>query len=273
MKTRGLFIVLLFVLLAVGQAFAQGSIKGKLTVGNTELANGQIKIGEKLTTQDGVSVEPGIYRIILTQGTTGETQFVLNSPKATDEPTGIQKNAVNRVQAVDNSIVVPARITKNLLVKGIASNIEGSFNLATITPTETRLMFNSKQLEAAAVFGRSPDSKVADMIPVFVSLEQPASCGDDCMEGLVKVIVRNDGNAPAKGKWNVTVVDPQLFVGTLVDLAPGVEQTVVSSTKIKLPCCGAAQIEAEVHADFYNKDGADANESNNIKRFSINLKQ
>ncbi|HEY7161127.1 MAG TPA: hypothetical protein VH815_07700 [Acidobacteriota bacterium] len=186
---------------------------------------------------------------------------------------GLEKNAFNTNRKLDPQVIVGGTATKNLLVKGIASNLEGNFNVQNITPTEAVLSFNSKQFGANAVLGRSLNSKLVDLVPTFVSLEEPNDCGSDCFEGYVKVTIRNDGNSPAVGKWNVVIVDPQFYVGTVTDIPPSGEKTVTSATRLKLPCCNPAVLDAEVHADFYNNDAADSNDSNNMKRFTVKLKQ
>jgi hypothetical protein len=257
-------------------AFAQGRTPGKLTVGATPLAQGDIKVGEELTTRDGSSVSPGMYRISVNLNTLGEAQFILSSYKV-DGPSGsgkmLEKNAFNTQRKIDPQLIVGGSVTKNLLVKGIASNLEGSFHIQNITPTEAVLSFNSKQFAANAVLGRSLNSKLVDLAPVFVSLEEANDCGTDCIEGYVKVTIRNDGNSPAGGKWNVVIVDPQFFVGTVEDVPPSGEKTVTSAAKLKLPCCNPAILDAEVHADFYNNTASDSNDSNNIKKFTVKLKQ
>ncbi len=180
---------------------------------------------------------------------------------------------MNTKRKLDPQSYVGATIQKNLLVKGIASNIDGTFHIHNITPSEAVLSFTSKQFTSSAVLGRSLDSKLVDLVPVFMSLEESADCGADCVEGYVKVTVRNDGNTAALGKWNVTVLDPQFFVGTISDIPPAGEKTIVSASRMKLPCCNPAVLDAEVHSDFYNSTASDANDSNNSKRFTIKLKE
>lgn len=257
-------------------AFAQGRMDSKLIVGATPLAQGDIKVGEVLTTREGVTVNPGIYRISVNLNTLGEVQFIL-SPYKVDEPEGggkgLEKNAFNIKRKLEPQVFVGGSTIKNLLVKGIASNLDGNFNIQNITPTEAVLSFNSKQFGANAVLGRSLNSKLVDLIPTFVSLEEANDCGADCIEGYVKVTVRNDGNSPAVGKWNVIIVDPQFYVGSVTDIPPAGEKTVTSATRLKLPCCNPAVLDAEVHADFYNNDASDSNDTNNMKRFTVKLKQ
>jgi hypothetical protein len=270
-----LFAIVCSILLS-SMAFAQGHMDSKLVVGATPLAQGDIKVGEVLTTREGLSLNPGIYRISVNLNTLGEVQFIL-SPYKIDEPDGggkgLEKNAFNIKRKLDPQVFVGGNVTRNLLVKGIASNLDGDFHIQTITPTEAVLTFNSKQFGANAVLGRSLNSKLVDLIPTFVSLEEPSDCGSDCIEGYVKVTVRNDGNSPAIGKWNVIIVDPQFYVGSVTDIPASGEKTVTSSTKMKLPCCNPAVMDAEVHADFYNNDASDSNDSNNMKRFTVKLKQ
>lgn len=277
MKTRVLLFLVLFTVIGTIPLWAQGGqIEGKLNVGATPLAQGNIKFGEKLTTQDGIEVPPGIYRIAVTLNSLNEAAFVISPFKVNqpDSAPALRKNAVNMQKTKDEpSLLIGGKVTKNLLVKGIASNLEGTFVIYNITPSEAQLNFVSKQFEASSTLGRSLDSKLVDLVPSFVSIDQTTECGADCIEGVVKVTIRNDGNTDAAGKWNVTVVDPHLFVGTVTDIPAGGEKTVVSTGKIKLPCCNPVNLDAEVHSDFYNKVGVDSNDSNNVKRFTIKFKQ
>lgn len=256
-------------------AFAQGGrMDGKLVVGATPLAQGDIKIGEQLTTREGTSINPGLYRISVNVNTLAEVQFILG-PYKVDSATsdkGLEKNAFNTKRKLDPQVIVGASVVKNLLVKGIASNLDGNFHIQNITPTEAILTFNSKQFAANAVLGRSVNSKLVDLVPTFVSLEEPNDCGTDCVEGYVKVTVRNDGNSIAAGKWNVIIVDPQFFVGSVEDIPASGEKTITSAIRLKLPCCNPANLDAEVHADFYNTTSADSNDTNNLKRFTVKLK-
>ncbi len=257
------------------QAFAQGRTEGRLTVGATLLAQGDIKLGEELTTREGTTISPGQYRISVNLNTLGECQFIL-SPYKIDQMNakgGLEKNAMNTKRKMDPQVLISASTVKNVLIKGIASNLDGTFHIQNITPTEAILTFNSKQFVANTVLGRSLNSKLVDLVPVFVSLEEATGCGSDCIEGYVKVTVRNDGNSPAAGKWNVVIVDPQFYVGTVAEISPAGEKTVVSASRIKLPCCNPAILDAEVHADFYNNSSSDANDTNNTKRFIVKLKQ
>lgn len=270
--------ILFAVVFAVGlssSAFGQGRTIGKLTVGATPLAQGDIKLGEELTTREGATAGPGLYRVSVNLNTLGEVQFIL-SPYKIDQlnsAKGLEKNAMNTQRKLDPKVYVGGSTVKNSLIKGIASNLDGNFHVQNITPTEAILTFNSKQFVANAVLGRSLHSKLVDLVPIFVSLEEPNDCGADCVEGYVKVTVRNDGNSPANGKWNIIIVDPQFYVGTIDDVPPAGEKTVVSATRIKLPCCNPATVDAEVHADFYNDASADSNDTNNMKRFTLKLKQ
>jgi hypothetical protein len=256
-------------------AFAQGGrTPGKLIVGATPVAQGEIKFAEEFTTRDGSTMPPGIYRISVNLNTRGEVQFILGPYRVDENSTakGLEKNAFNTQRKVDPQVYVGGTVTRNLLVKGIASNLEGNFSVQNITPTEAILTFNSKQFAASSVLGRSLDSKLVDLVPVSVGLEEPNDCGSDCIEGYVKVTIRNDGNTPAAGKWNVMILDPQFFVGTITDIPPAGEKSVTSTTRIKLPCCNPAILDANVHSDFYNT-ASDSNDSNNIKRFTVKLKQ
>jgi hypothetical protein len=257
-------------------AFAQGGrTEGKLVVAATPLSQGDIKIGEQLTTREGTPISPGLYRISVNANTLGEVQFIL-SPYKVDSATtakGLEKNAFNTKRKLDPQVFVGANVVKNLLVKGIASNLEGNFHIQNITPSEAVLSFNSKQFAANAVLGRSLNSKLIDLVPTFVSMEEPNDCGSDCIEGYVKVTVRNDGNSNAVGKWNVIIVDPQFYVGSVEDIPPSGEKTITSATRLKLPCCNPATLDAEVHADFYNTAATDSNDTNNTKRFTVKLKE
>jgi hypothetical protein len=257
-------------------AFAQGGrTEGKLVVAATPLAQGDIKIGEQLTTREGTSISPGLYRISINANTLGEVQFILGVYKVDSATTdkGLEKNAFNTKRKLDPQVFVGGSVIKNLLVKGIASNLEGTFHIQNITPSEAILSFSSKQFAANAVLGRSLNSKLVDLVPTFVSLEETNDCGTDCIEGYVKVTVRNDGNSTAAGKWNVIIVDPQFFVGSVEDIPASGEKTITSASRLKLPCCNPAVLDAEVHADFYNTTSADSNDSNNAKRFTVKLKQ
>ncbi len=92
------------------------------------------------------------------------------------------------------------------------------------------------------------------------------------MEAVVKVVINNEGNVTAAGKWNVLISDPRFFVGAVSDVPAGAERTVVSATKVKLTCCAPLTLQAEVRADFYNKNGGDSNAYNNSKSFNVKLK-
>jgi hypothetical protein len=253
--------------------FSQARIQERLIVGATPVSQGDIKLGEKLTTREGAVIEPGVYRISVNINTLGECQFILSPYKndQVDSSKGLEKNAMNTKRKLDPKSYVRASIQKNLLVKGIASNIDGTFHVQNITPSEAVLTFNSKQFAANSVLGRSLDSKLVDLVPVFMGLEETTDCGEGCIEGYLKVTVRNDGNSPAVGKWNVVVLDPQFYVGTINDVPPAGEKTVVSASRIKLSCCNPAILDAEVHSDFYNNSASDSNDSNNSKRFTLKL--
>ena len=63
-------------------AFAQGGrTEGKLVVAATPLSQGDIKIGEQLTTREGTLIIPGLYRISINANTLGEVQFILSPYK------------------------------------------------------------------------------------------------------------------------------------------------------------------------------------------------
>lgn len=276
MKSRLVLFLALFTAIGSTTLWAQGRIEGKLNVGVTPLSQGDIKIGEKLTTQDGIEIPPGTYRISITLNSLSEASFVISPFKVKQPDSGpaLTKNAMNTQKTKDEpSLYITAKVSKNLLVKGIASNLEGIFVINNITPTEAQLNFVSRQFDAMALLGRSLDSKLVDLVPSFVAIDQTTECGSDCIEGVVKVTIRNDGNAEAGGKWNVMIIDPRFFVGTLSDIPPGGEKTVVSMSRVKLPCCNPLNLDAEVHSDFYNKVCVDSNDSNNTKRFTIKFKQ
>jgi hypothetical protein len=275
MRTRiGLFAAVLGIVFS-SLVFAQsGRIQERINVGPTPLSQGDIKIGERLTTRSGDVIEPGLYRISVNINTLAECQFILSPYKLEFESNkALEKNAMNTKRKLDPQSYIAANIQKNLLVKGMASNIDGAFSINNITPSEAVLSFSSKQFASTAVLGRSLDSKLVDLVPTFMSLEESSECGPDCIEGYLKVTVRNDGNTVAAGKWNVMLLDPQVFIGTVSDIPPAGEKTIVSAAKIKLPCCNPAVLDAEVHADFYNSTASDSNDSNNTKRFTLKLKQ
>jgi len=270
-----IIVSVLVTFVAISIAYGQGKITGKLVVGATTISQGDIKLSEALTTRDGKKLNPGLYRISVALTSRNEAQFVF-SPYELDQPSqvkeGLTGNALNAQRdAAPIKIYVGASVTKNSFVKGVASNIEGTFRLESVTPSETMLMFESKQFGATATLGRPLDSKSVDLTPSFVSFEQPASCGNNCTEGFVKVTIKNEGNMDAKGKWNVVLVEPRLYVGTISDLPAGGEVTVTSTTKLKAACCNPLLAEAEVRPDFYNKDASDSNDGNNVRKFTINL--
>jgi hypothetical protein len=274
MRTRICLFAALIMVISSSFVLAQGGrINQRIIVGATPISQGDIKLGEKLTTREGTIIEPGIYRISVNMNTLGECQFILSPYKndQVDSSKGLEKNAMNTKRKLDPQSYVSASIQKNLLVKGIASNIDGTFFIQNITPSEAVLTFNSKQFSANSVLGRSLDSKLVDLAPVFMSLEETTDCGEGCIEGYLKVTVRNDGNSPAVGKWNVMVLDPQFYVGTVSDVPPAGEKSVVSASRIKLSCCNPANLDAEVHSDFYNSSATDSNDSNNSKRFTLKL--
>lgn len=267
-------VFLLFVCSA--SVFAQGKIEGKLTLGATVISQGDVKVGEVLMTQDGISIPAGQYRISVLLNSRNEAMFSI-SPFSVDKPpgseNGLSENSVKMKSTVEqNSLYLPATLDKNTLVKGVASNLPGEFRVDNLTPSEAVLSFQSKQFQASAVLGRSLDSKLTDMAIVSLELENITECGTNCSEAQVKVVVKNSGNAPAAGKWNILISDPRFFVGAVSDVPAGGEQTVVSATKIKLVCCAPVSLLTEVRADFYNRNAVDANANNNSKRFSVKLK-
>jgi hypothetical protein len=271
------FLCFALVLSLSASVFAAGGKKiTKLTVGNTNVSQGTIKVGENLTTREGQKLNPGVYRVAVSLNSLGEAQFIL-TPFSVANPAlqpGLESNAVNKGDMGQNPpIITGGTIIKNLLVKALASNIEGTFKLEASTPTESVLSFDSSQFGVSAVLGRSLDSKVVDLRPSFLALDGRSDCGASCVEGNVKVTVKNEGNAVAAGKWNVTLVEPQLFVGTVSDVPAFGEVTVVSDAKVKLPCCNPQSVAVEIHADFYNKSSSDANDTNNKKTFTLKLKE
>jgi hypothetical protein len=256
--------------------WAQGKIQGKLTLGATVISQGDVKVGESLMTPDGIKIPPGQYRIGILLNSRNEAMFAI-SPFSVDKPPGsdegLTENSVKPKSTVEqNSLYLPANLDKNTLVKGMASNLPGQFRVDNLTPSEAVLSFQSSQFQASTVLGRSLDSKLIDMSVVSLELQDMTECGANCMEAAVKIVVKNEGNAVASGKWNILVADPRFFVGTIADLPAGGEQTIVSATKIKLPCCAPVNLQAEVRADFYNKSAVDSNANNNTKRFSVKLK-
>jgi hypothetical protein len=274
MKTVFLAFVILFVSIS---AFAQGA-KGLLRVGATAVAKGQLKIGETLVTRGGQELAPGVYRIAVEINSRNEAHFVL-SPTVAEEAipaaeTALGKHTVGGAPPPGGPppVSIPATIIKSDFVKGIPTSIEGKFGLESITPTEARLLFDSRQFAANAILGRSMESKTVDLTPTFLSIESPSECGSNCIEGFVRVTITNEGNSDATGKWNVVLREPRFYVGTVSDVPASGKAEVTSNTKLKLNCC-AAVLDAEVHADFYNQGTVDANDSNNSKVFTVKLKE
>lgn len=256
--------------------FAQGRIQGKLTLGATVISQGDLSVGEVLTTRDGIKIPPGQYRVGVLLNSRNEAMFAI-SPFAVDKPPGMDEglteNSVQMKSTVEqNALYLAANLDKNSLVKGVASNLPGQFRVENLTPTEAVLIFQSKQFQASTVLGRSVDSKLMDMSVISLELQNLTECGGNCMEAIVKVVVKNEGNVAAAGKWNVLISDPRFFVGAVTDVPAGAEQTVVSTTKVKLQCCAPLTLQAEVRADFYNKNGVDSNAYNNSKSFNVKLK-
>lgn len=270
------FIMVFLLFVCCTFVFAQGKIEGKLTLGATVISQGDVKVGEVLMTQDGISIPPGQYRIGVLLNSRNEAMFSI-SPFSVDKPPGseqgLSENSVQMKSTVEqNSLYLPATLDKNTLVKGVASNLPGEFRVDNLTPSEAVLSFQSKQFQASAVLGRSLDSKLIDMAIVSLELENITDCGANCSEAVVKVVVKNDGNATASGKWNILISDPRFFVGTVSDVPAGVEQTIISASKIKLVCCAPVNLLTEIRADFYNRSAVDSNANNNSRRFSVKLK-
>src|SRR5262245_26558343 len=111
-----LFAVLFAVFLS-SAAFAQGRIQEKLIVAATPVAQGDIKLGEELTTPEGAAVGPGLYRISVNLNTLGEVQFILGPYKVAEANTGkgLEKNAFNTQRKLDAQVYVGGNIVKNLL--------------------------------------------------------------------------------------------------------------------------------------------------------------
>lgn len=266
-----LLVCALLCALAPGKVFAQGSTGGPLNLEASEISAGEVKNVEPLMTRDGQTIVPGLYRVAVTMNTKGQVQFVFSStePVKTTPPRGVL--AKNNATA-SRKIYVDGDLVMNNLVKGIAS-LKGDFRLEPFSPTETVLSFTSKQFEARATLGRQKDSPVADLLPVSVELKESEECGKDCIQAFVVARIRNAGNSAAKGKWNVSVLDPVVYVGSVEDLAGGSETAVQSPNKIKFTASGQLIIDIKVYPDFYNKNVNDAKESNNSQRFSIKLNQ
>jgi hypothetical protein len=263
--------VFLFVCISLPVLGQEGRITSKLEVSATRLAQGEIKFGEVLTTREGFQLQPGRYRIAVALNTLGEAMFIM-LPSGQDEvsSSGVSKNALNTKRQLPNELVFRTNVIRNTLVRGIAS-IEGSFQIEMMNPSEAILSFTSKQFASSTILGRSLNSKVTDMMPAQLTIEESVNCGEGCVEGYVKVTVKNAGNTVAKGKWNVMLLDPRFYVGTVSDLAPDEEKTIVSSSKVRLTS-GTVSLDAEVHPDFYNKVGTDSNDSNNTRRFTLKMK-
>lgn len=273
MKLQKVLIILGLFVLSV-PAFGSGRIRGKLTVGATTIAKGDINIDEPLVTPDHYKIDPGRYRVAIAMNPLREGIFILSLFKI-DVPgsrSTLSKNALNTVSQDSPELYMGANILKNSLVKGIASNIKGTFGLENVTPSESVLTFKSTQFDASsAILGRSSEVTLPDLSPVSITMEEPQDCGKGCRESYIKVTLRNAGNSIAKGKWNVILLDPSFYVGSISDVQPGTEVAVVSTTKLKLPCCASVSLDTEVHADFFNSGGIDSEDSNNTKRFSLKL--
>ncbi len=273
MRNKIIFCVLI-TFVAFSFAYGQGRTTERLVVSATTISQGDIKLSETLTTREGKKLTPGVYRISVALGARNEAQFVF-SPFELDQPNqvkeGLSGNALNAKRDAPLKLYVGASVTKNSLVKGVASNIEGTFRLENVTPSETMLIFESKPFGATATLGRPVDSKSVDLTPSFASFEQPTSCGTNCIEGFVKVTIKNEGNMDSKGKWNVVLTEPRFYVGTISDVPGGAEVTVTSTSKLKTACCNPLLAEVEVHPDFYNSDANDANDGNNSRKFTIKL--
>jgi hypothetical protein len=272
MRISPIVFILLMLSISLPLLAQEGSITQKLEVGATRLAQGEIKLAEPLMTRDGVQLQPGVYRIAVAVNTLSEGVFIVSPLKEENlAPAGLSKNALNTLRKMPDQVVIRNTVIRNSLVRGIAK-IDGTFQIESLNPSEAVLSFTSKQFAASTIMGRSLDSKLMDLMPSQLTLEEPVSCGENCVEGYIKVTVKNSGNTMAKGKWNVMLLDPRFFIGSVTDLAPEEERTVVSGSKVKLPCCNPVSLDAEVHADFYNKAGSDSNDSNNARRFTLKLK-
>jgi hypothetical protein len=253
--------------------FAQGRIEGKLNLGATVISQGDLKVGEVLMTRDGIKIPPGQYRVGVLLNARNEAQFAISPFSVDKPPVDTSANSMAPKSTVEqNSLYLVANVDRNTLVKGYASNLPGDFRVDNLTPSEAVLSFQSKQFQASTVLGRSTNSKLIDMSVVSLELQDLTECGTNCMEATVKVVVKNEGNMAATGKWNVLISEPRFFVGAVSDVAPGAEQTVVSASKVKVPCCAPLNLQAEVRADFYNKNAIDSNNYNNVKSFSVKLK-
>lgn len=139
--------------------FAQGRIQGKLTLGATVISQGDLSVGEVLTTRDGIRIPPGQYRVGVLLNSRNEAMFAI-SPFAVDKPTGgdegLTENSVQMKSTVEqNALYLAANLDRNTLVKGVASNLPGEFRVENLTPTEAVLTFQSKQFQASTVLGRS----------------------------------------------------------------------------------------------------------------------
>ena len=257
-------------------SLAFGQVKEVVKVSATTISQSDIKLNENLRTAEGHQLATGLYRIAVTLDSKGAAKFVLiphNQPEPSPN-SSLSRHSLSVRGMDDNSLQfeVPAVVKKNTFIRGVAS-VEGTFKLDNLTPSEAILSFQSRQFEAQTTLGRPLDSKLVDLVPTFATIEQSSQCGVDCVEGFVKVMVRNDGNIEAKGKWNVVLSDRNFFVGILTDVPAGQEVGVTSTTKLRLPSGSTASLEVEVHADFYNKDVNDSNDVNNTKRFIIKLEE
>ncbi len=82
MRARVSLFAALMVVLITPLLFAQGGkIQERLIVGATPISQGDIKVGEKLTTREGTVIGTGIYRVSVNINTLGECQFILSPYK------------------------------------------------------------------------------------------------------------------------------------------------------------------------------------------------
>ena len=81
MRTRISMFAALIVAVFSTFVFAQARIQERLIVGATPISQGDLKLGEKLTTREGYVIEPGVYRISVNVNTLGECQFILSPYK------------------------------------------------------------------------------------------------------------------------------------------------------------------------------------------------
>ena len=265
---RSLILVFLFI---AGTVFAQTGKVVKLDMQGTAIASGVINLTETLITRQGATLNSGSYKIGLTIGSDGLAYFILSTidsdrSQSSGEPTG----AFNTKRQTIEKIHLNAEVVKNSLVKGIA-RIKGDFKVQPFSPTEAIISFSSKQLDAKTTVGRTLNTLIADVYPSSIFLEEQTECGPGCMMAYAVVTVKNGGNSPAIGKWNVVLVEPNVFLGSFENLQPNSDSAVRSVDKIKFQCCGPLKLQVKVYADFFNKAAVDGDQSNNIKEFAVKL--